>query len=697
MTTADSVTPSTRSGWRALVSGGLGPPLTIFIGAALLFAASILPVWISILKAPQYPKGLWLWVYGGRVDGDLREINELNHYIGMERIDPANVPELVLWAPMIIGLVLALAMAVYWRGWIGRLALLGIWAAPLGLLADIQRWLFYFGQNLDPRAALDLDPFIPLVIGPTRVWNFEIWAFPGPALGLILLVALLATLARRMAQPSRIVQLASTVVALGVVAALVVFVSLPSLKPTDGEQESGSAVIPAASFNLEAAVAAAEPGSTLRVPAGTYSVHLVIDRPMTLEANGEVVLEGGGRGTVVTIAAPGVTVRGFSIRGSGGQVEEAAGVKVLADDATIERNSFSQVYVAVSVQDAAQVDILDNVVIGTGQITVGADHATAGTPSDAAGDSAAQAEAFSIWNSRAILLRGNSIRDVRDGIYLSYADEVLIDTNLIERSRYAIHSMFGSSLTVFGNTIAGNVSGLVLMYTDGVIAGRNRITDGSSGEIGHGILLKDVRAPLIRENVIARNRVGLQAEGTGQAAGAEAVVYANRFAANRVGVALMASADLAFGANSFDGNLTQVLALESGVARRNVWAYQGTGNAWSDYAGYDTDGDGFGDLPHLSGGAEAALLTRSPALELLAGAPAFHLLAASQAWWSMNFDPAVVDLHPITVEVAPPADAPRPADHPLIWGVAGGILVAGPLALAVRMRRPRPAGNRRRG
>jgi len=680
VTAAASVTPSPRTGWRAVAS--------LFIGSGALVAASILPVWISTLVAPQYPKGLWLWVYGGRVDGDLREINALNHYIGMQRIDPANVPELVLWAPMIIGLVLALAVAVYWRGWIGRLALLGIWATPLGVLLDIQRWLAYFGQNLDPRAALRLDPFIPLALGPTQVWNFEIWAFPGPALVLILGVALLATFGRRMALPSRTAQLASTVVALGAVAALVVFVSLPALRPTEAGAKSEASAVLASSFDLEAAVAEAEPGSTLRVPAGTYTVHLVIDRPLLLEAIGEVVLDGGGRGTVVTIAAPDVTVRGFSIRGSGGQVEESAGVKVLADRATIEANTFSQVYAAVSVQDAAGVDIVDNVVVGTGQVTAGADHATAGGTAEPGSATGAQGDAFSIWNSQGILVRGNSVREVRDAIYLSYVDEVLIDTNLLERSRYAVHSMFGSSITVFGNTIARNASGLVLMYSDTVIVGRNRISDGTSSEIGHGILLKDVRAPLIRENVIARNRIGLQADGTGQAAGAEAVVYANRFVANRVGVALMASADLAFGANSFDGNLTQVLALEAGVARRNVWAYQGTGNTWSDYAGYDTDGDGIGDLPHLSGGAEAALLTRSPALELLASAPAFHLLGASQAWWSMNFEPAVVDLHPLTVDVAPPADPPRAADQPAIWGAAGAALVLGPLAVAFRLRRP---------
>lgn len=700
------VGPSTRSGWRSWLGGGLGPPLATLIGSVLLGVASMVAVWIMSLRAPQYPKGLWLWVYGGRVDGDLHEINELNHYIGMRVIDPANVPELVLWAPMIIGLVLALSLAVFQRGWLGRLALIGLWLAPIGVLADIQRWLAIFGQNLDPKAALRLDPFIPWALGPTEVWNFDIWAFPGPALVLLLLVALLAAFARRLPLPSRTVQLATTVAALAGVALLVVLVAVPSLRPADEAQSGGNGSPIGGSFDLVAAVAFAVPGATVRVPEGTYRVNLAIDRPLSLVAEGEVVLDGGGRGTVVTVTVPDVTVRGFRIQGSGGQLEEGAGVKVLADRATVEGNRFEQVYVAVSLQGASDADIIDNVIVGLGQATAGAEHANATVPIQSPGATpdasdphaghgagsgpGAQGDGISLWNSSRVLIRGNEVREVRDAVYLSYATDVLVDTNRLLHSRYAVHSMFGGSITLFGNTVEANLSGLVMMNTDGVIAGRNLITDSRSTGTGYGILLKDVRGPLLRENVVARNRIGLQAEGTRPESGAEAVVYANRFAANRVGVALMATADLAFGANSFDGNLTQVLALGGGVRRQNVWAYRGAGNAWSDYAGYDVNGDGIGDVPHLSGGTEAVLLSRSPSLELLTTSPAFHLLAASQAWWSANFEPAVIDLHPLTADVAPPAEPPYPADAPAGWVAFGGLLALPSLVAAWRMRGTAP-------
>jgi nitrous oxidase accessory protein len=701
------VDPSARSGWRTWLSGGLGPPLALFLGSFLLVVASVLPIWIMSLRAPQYPDGLWLMAFGGKVAGDLQEINGLNHYIGMQTIDPTLIPEMILWAPTIIALTFALAMALFLRNWLGLLALIGLWVAPVGVLADIQRWLFVFGQNLDPTAALTLDPFIPWVLGPTEVKNFDIWAFPGPALILMFTVAVIGTVGRRLPLPSRTAQLASTLAATGLVSLAVILFTVPALESEVAPGHGGAPPV-AGSMDLVAAVANAPAGATLVVPAGTYRVNLDIDRPLTLVAEGEVVLDGGGRGTVVTITSPDVTVRGFHIRGSGGQIEESAGVKVLADRATVAENTFEQVYVGVSVQGASDADIVDNRITGLGQVIAGAEHADAAVPEtsppsapdpdDPHADHApgagpgAQAEGISLWNASRVLIRGNDISGVRDAVYLAYGTDVMIDTNRFTSSRYAVHSMVGTTVVIFGNTALGNVSGFVVMNSSDVTIGRNTVTDSRSPATGYGIMLKDVRDITVRENVLARNQVGLKAEGAMSESEDEAMVYANRFAANRVGIALFATADLAFGANAFDANLTQVLALDAGVGRQNVWSYRGAGNAWSDYAGYDVNGDGIGDVPHLSGGAEAVLLASSPSLELLITSPAFDLLSASQSWWSANFDPVVIDTVPLTsAETAPPVTSPRAADTPAAWVIFGGLLVVGTIGAAVRIRGTRRA------
>ena len=55
--------------------------------AALVALSAQLPLWSMTMRAPQYPTGLHLHAYGTDMAGDLREINILNHYIGMPPIE----------------------------------------------------------------------------------------------------------------------------------------------------------------------------------------------------------------------------------------------------------------------------------------------------------------------------------------------------------------------------------------------------------------------------------------------------------------------------------------------------------------------------------------------------------------------------------------------------------------------------------
>jgi hypothetical protein len=146
--------------------------------AAILMVATVwLPIWSMNLKAPQYPGGLRMRAYGDRVEGDLREINILNHYVGMDEIEEVPAPEMALF-PVGIALVAALALAAPLSRVILKLAILGSSVFPLAILVDLQWWLHIFGHSLDPHAPLRfIEPFTPLVLGFSKVGNFETWAF----------------------------------------------------------------------------------------------------------------------------------------------------------------------------------------------------------------------------------------------------------------------------------------------------------------------------------------------------------------------------------------------------------------------------------------------------------------------------------------------------------------------------------------
>jgi len=160
--------------------------LAFGVAAAVLVAlAWRLPVWEARLSAPQYPNGLQLTASATGVTGDISEVNELNHYVGMQAFSDAAAPEMKLWGPVIlIGLFAVAVGALPLRRSVpGRLARLGLWTIPIGALADVQFRLYQYGHSVQPNAAIRLDPFTPLVVGPTRVLNFTTWAYPGAALG----------------------------------------------------------------------------------------------------------------------------------------------------------------------------------------------------------------------------------------------------------------------------------------------------------------------------------------------------------------------------------------------------------------------------------------------------------------------------------------------------------------------------------
>ena len=645
--------------------------LAAVVVAALLAVSALLPIWISKLVAPQYPKGLWLFAYGGRMEGDVREINGLNHYIGMRSISPDVVPELQLWPIALLGAGILAMIGIFVPGWLGRLARLGLWLVPIGILADIQRWLFVFGHSLDPDAALRVQPFTPLVVGPTKIWNFQVWAFPGPALVVLVAIAAIVALTARPqfgARPSR--RLVVGIAALGLV--LVAGPTAPAAA------RSGSPTV----FDLATAIAAAPAHAVVRIPAGMYHGNYTLARSITLLADGHVMLDGGGRGTVLTISAPDVTVRGLHITGSGGQIEQAAGIAVTGDRAIIEGNVIEDSYNGVLVRGARDVRITGNKIFGRSERLGGAaldmDHAD--QPLGAAGDG------VSLWNVGAILVQNNEILAGRDGIYLSYVDDALLDSNRIARVRYAIHTMFGAELKVFGNEIADNLGGLVLMYTGRVEATRNTITGQRDPAAGYAVLAKDVVGFRLIENVIARNSVGIKAEGVDFGAAA-ADVTSNEIAHNAVGVDLSPSAALTFSRNSFVENLVQ---LRGGGPTRSAWTASGHGNYWSDYRGYDLDDDGIGDLPHAEGTSADRLLLAAPELELFRGSLAFRMLGEAGRWWDVSQRGTITDPTPLSTPLAPSVAAPArvPADA-AGWGLlAGGLLAtaAGTLVLG-RSRR----------
>ncbi|HEY7089698.1 MAG TPA: hypothetical protein VH518_16490 [Tepidisphaeraceae bacterium] len=162
------------------------PTVTLSVARVLLLVSLFLPYWNMTLQAPQYPKGLHLQAFVNRVEGHVREIDGLNHYIGMRPLgDAAKLEKAVaIWSIIAMVLLVEGASFIHTR-WAVLLVLPAV-LFPLGFLVDLHYWLALFGQNLDPRAPLSssVKPFVPPVLGEGVIGQFKTIASMGIGLWL---------------------------------------------------------------------------------------------------------------------------------------------------------------------------------------------------------------------------------------------------------------------------------------------------------------------------------------------------------------------------------------------------------------------------------------------------------------------------------------------------------------------------------
>lgn len=181
---------------------GLGRPIAFWsrwlLGLAVipLVAAFAFPLWTIRMTAPQYPKGLQLDIYAYTIEGgnggqDLQEINVLNHYIGMRKLDKAEFTDLD-WIPFAIGALALLALRVAAIGDIRSLvdlAVLTVYFCAFSA-ARFAFQLYSYGHDLDPSAPIDVEPFTPAILGSKQIANFLTTSYPRGASFLIGVFAL---------------------------------------------------------------------------------------------------------------------------------------------------------------------------------------------------------------------------------------------------------------------------------------------------------------------------------------------------------------------------------------------------------------------------------------------------------------------------------------------------------------------------
>jgi len=325
--------------------------------------------------------------------------------------------------------------------------------------------------------------------------------------------------------------------------------------------------------SVKQAVVSARPCDTILVKYGTYTEgNIFIDKDLTLLGENFPILDGGGDSEVLTVSNRFFHIEGFTIQNVGASyTEDRAGIRMKeSQNFTIQNNRLLDAFFAIYLQKSTNGTVAGNYVKGEAK------------------NEAGSGNAIHLWSCENITVEGNHVAGHRDGIYLEFVNNSRIAGNLSEGNlRYGLHFMFSNDNHYHRNTFRKNGAGVAVMYSRRIDMLQN-VFEKNWGTAAYGLLLKDIHDSKVEQNEFRENTVGIFAETSNRLE-----FHGNEFSRNGWAVKISGGCQQnVFTNNNFRSNSFDLSVAVAGTD--NTF----DGNFWDDYAGYDLDRDGVGDVPH---------------------------------------------------------------------------------------------------
>lgn len=340
--------------------------------------------------------------------------------------------------------------------------------------------------------------------------------------------------------------------------------------------------------------------------ARTYVGDFIVKRPLALRGEKGATLQGLGVGTVLELDSDDVTVENLTVRHSGHRN-------------TIEDSGIKAKGARIRIADAFVEDTLFGVVLGPcPSCTVEHVHVRGpGQNEELAGDG------IKLWESRDSLVQDCVVEDSRD-LVVWYSRHVKLLRNTVRRGRYGTHFMYAHDSEVRNSRIENNIVGIFAMYSDRLLIADN-VLAGARGAAGVGIGFKESDGVQVDDNWIVANTTGTYLDRSPRAPTTPVLFHGNVFALNDVALRFHSSAEgVTFESNDMHQNVT-VAEVEGGGDAMSV---RFVNNRWSDYAGYDLNGDGKGDVPYEVKQLSGELTDAHPSLKFFEGTAAMGIVDA---------------------------------------------------------------------
>lgn len=344
---------------------------------------------------------------------------------------------------------------------------------------------------------------------------------------------------------------------------------------------------------IKKAIQKSSEGDTILVKQGVYKEsNLKIDKGITLIGENMPVIDGEEKGEIITIGADNVTVDGFKIINVGlSYTTDYASVRVVTSSNFLIQNlELEKLFFGIYLQKSNNGKVLNNKVRGEAVTEFNSGNA------------------IHLWYCNNVEIRGNDVRNVRDGIYLEFSSHIQISDNVSKYNvRYGLHFMFSNNNEAHHNVFETNGAGIALMFSKDMVL-TNNIVRKNWGTAAYGVLLKEISNALIADNVFELNTVAITVDVS-----TNVDYFHNDFISNGYGLRIRgASYNSKINNNNFLYNSFD-LSYNGQLNDNNF-----DGNYWSDYTGYDLDKDGIGDVPYRPVKLFSYVVNRSsPAIILL--------------------------------------------------------------------------------
>jgi nitrous oxidase accessory protein len=327
---------------------------------------------------------------------------------------------------------------------------------------------------------------------------------------------------------------------------------------------------------LQPLIDAAAANSILIPPPGTYAGPVYVDKPLTIDGEGKVTIDAGGKGSVIHLDTDGATIRNLHLTNSGNSHNDIdAGVLVRGNFNVVKDNVIDDCLFGVDLQQS-EFNIVRRNHISSKAVELGM-----------------RGDAVRLWYSFNNQVTENIIRNSRDMV-VWYSRDNTIARNDARDGRYSLHFMYSQHNLVEDNHYTHNSVGIFLMYSDGVVL-RNNYIAHSVGPTGVGIGMKETSDIVMEGNQLLYNASGISLDVSPYQPESENQIKNNLVAYNSIGVRFLNDwTGNVFSENRFKSNITPVAVGDGSTANRNDWQ----GNYWDDYEGFDRDNNGIGDTPH---------------------------------------------------------------------------------------------------